>query len=726
MASAGALTTVVAINDKAKNYEYPDIVGCEVDQHNRQHYLRAAAYLNNLAPDVVCVQHEYGIYGGEAGVYLLDLLRNLQPPIVTTLHTILEQPNEQQKAVLGELIQLSETIVVMSQKGKSIIESLYDVSPTKVVVVPHGIPSVQREKVSEPLPGLNLEGRRVILTFGLIAPDKGIENMVRALPAIVDQHPDVMYLVAGATHPHIRAHSGETYRTHLEQLADELGVSPNIRLINQFLKLDELTKLLQTADIYVTPYLKKEQITSGTLAYAYGSGTAVVSTPYWHAEELLADGRGVLVPFRDPEALSREVNTLLEDEKRLKEIQANGFAEGQKIQWPAIGVRYLEVFEEAKAASIRILPSITARTPSWRSEVGVLPNMNFRHLLQMTDDTGIYQHATYSVPNRREGYCTDDNARALRLLVNLSSSCNLEFAESLQTIYLSFLDYALDRKTGRFRNFMSYDRRWLEDAGSHDSHGRALWGLGTVAGSGGLSGPRNLAKCLFEIGLPPTIEFSSLRSWCFTILGLAEFSRGKVPAGEERTVLSFLSKRLHNAFTTVAEPSWQWCEPYLTYDNARIPQAMLAAGKLLEDEQMVSDALRSLDWLLHIQTGADGQFLPIGSDFPYVRGGERPEFDQQPLEATATVDACLDAYNASGHSRYLHEAWRAFAWFTGANISGEPIYNSSTGGCGDGLTRSGVNENQGAESTLAFLSALCSVEYLRENDLLNVERAYLQ
>ena len=568
-------------------------------------------------------------------------------------------------------------------------------------------PTITAETVTtEPfLEKLGLRGKRLILTFGLIAPSKGIENMIAAMPSIVALHPDAHYLIVGATHPHVRKHSSEVYRQSLIDLAANLGVSDNVGFVDRFVSIDELTDFLQASSIYVTPYLTKEQITSGTLAYAFGSGKAVVSTPYWHAEELLAEGRGILVPFRNPEALAREIGALLGDPDRLESVQSRSFEAGLKMVWPVIGREYVDVFEEALGASRIMLRGLPASKTSEGALESFENELMLNHLLVLTDDTGILQHANYTVPNRYEGYCTDDNARLAIVGVKLESEPNhAGLGVWLQHKALSFMQHAWNPENGRMRNFMGYDRVWLEQVGSEDSHGRALWALGVLTDESSIPGVRAVAKGLFLKGLPGVEQFTSPRAIAFALLGLDKVLASSYCVECFRMV-EILGKFLSDLHKKTADSSWPWYENGLAYDNARLPQAMLAAGCMLGDDDMIANAKASLRWLIEVQTDPDGNFLPIGSNGFYSKGGARATHDQQPLEAAATVDACFDVYQLTGDAFWQHEARRAFDWFHGGNTERKCLIDASTGGCKDGLEEGGLNHNQGAESTLAFIAS---------------------
>ena len=696
---------VLAMNDPGKRYAYPSRVRFEIAESDLGAYRQAADYLNVNNVDAVCVQHEYGIFGGKAGSHLLALLRELRMPIVTTLHTILAEPNGDQRQVMDELTRISERIVVMSDMGADLVRDVHGVPERKIDRIPHGIHELPFANGSKD--HLGVEGKTVLLTFGLLSPDKGIENVIDALPAILARHPETVYIVLGATHPHVKAGSGETYRLMLEARARRLGVDSSIIFHNRFVSDAELAEFLSAADVYITPYLKPEQITSGTLAYAVGSGKAVVSTPYWYAKELLADGHGVLVPWRDPGAIAREVNDLLSDDARRMAIRERAFARGRRMVWPAVARQYVESIARAKAERADRLRT-AFQTKTLAARPAELPVVDLTHVRALTDDTGILQHARFSVPRYVDGYCLDDNARAL-LLTALLEEEGTEDRQSLRALssrYLAFVHHAFNTDAGRFRNFMTYGRRWTEERGSEDSHGRALWALGAVVRRSADAGRRSLAGELFHAALPAVTRFTSPRAWSFALLGIDEYLRAFQGDSGVQSTGAELAARLLTRFEDASRGDWPWFEDCVTYSNARLSQAILTAGKWMGNEKMVSVGLRSLDWLVTQQTSPEGYFAPIGSNGFYARGGARAWFDQQPVEACATVSACLDAHRITGNVRWSREASRAFLWFLGQNQRQAIVYDAITGGCRDGLHADRPNENEGAESTLSFLLAL--------------------
>jgi glycosyltransferase involved in cell wall biosynthesis len=699
---------VLAMNDLGKRHAYPPRVRFEIAENDLGSYRRAADFLNVNAVDVVCLQHEYGIFGGKAGSHVLALLRELRMPIVTTLHTVLAEPNPQQRVVMDEIVRFSERLVVMSEQGADLLRKAHEAPESKIDLIPHGIPSVPFESRSKDT--LGVEGKSVLLTFGLLSSDKGIEYVIDALPAILARFPQTVYIVLGVTHPHVKEKQGETYRLMLENRAAQLGVDSAMIFHNRFVSQAELTEFLAAADIYITPYLKEEQITSGTLAYAVGAGKAVISTPYWYAKELLADGRGILVPSRDSQAIAHEVIDLLGDDAKRMAFRKHAADYGRSMVWPAVARRYLESFDRARSEHARRLRSFfQARTLAQRP--ADLPEINLEHLQLMTDETGLLQHGTFSVPRYEDGYCLDDNARAL-VFTALLEDDGAEDASSVRALasrYLAFVNHSFQKSTGRFRNLMSYSRHWIEEVGSEDSHGRALWALGTVVGRSNDPGRQSLAGLLFHDGLPAVATFKSPRAWAYTLIGIDEYLRAFQGDRDVQTFRRQLSERLLGLYRAASSPEWPWFEDQVTYCNARLSQALIASGAWMENEEMVGAGLRSLDWLVSIQRSDDDYFAPIGSDGFYRRGGPRAFFDQQPVEAGALVSACLEAQRVTGDAAWSGHARHAFNWFLGQNQLQQPLYDAGTGGCRDGLHADRVNENQGAESTLSFLLALLAL-----------------
>lgn len=696
----------VAVNDIRGGYEYPDVVRFEIEEQDLPSYLRAADFLNISNVDIVCLQHEFGIFGGPAGSHIMAFLRELRMPVVTTLHTILREPRAEQRRVMQELIALSTRLVVMAGRGRQMLEEIYQAPPTKIDLIPHGIPDVGFVDPTYFKDQFGVEGRTVLLTFGLLSPNKGIEHVLNALPGIVAEFPDLVYIVLGATHPNELREHGEKYRLSLELLAKKNRVEKNVVFYNQFVDIENLKEFIGAADLYITPYLNEAQITSGTLAYTFGAGKAIISTPYWHAAELLDDDRGVLVPFADAPAIAREVIGLLRDDTRRHAMRKNAYKLGREMVWSNAAQQYMRTFELSRLqGASQARKSLATKTLDRKPRE--LPELKLDHLSRMTDSTGVFQHAVFSIPNFSEGYCTDDNARAFVLAVLLGESREEpEAARSLATTSAAFLHNAFDSGTGRFHNHMSFDRRWLDERGSEDCHGRALWALGTGVGSSPLRSFQMMAGQLFALALPACTNFTSPRAWAFGLIGIHEYLRRLSGDSLVTQTRELLTTRLTGLFAQNATPDWCWFEAELSYDNPKLAHALILSGRATGQPEIVELGLRALRWLNEIQTSEKDYFRPIGSNGFYRRGGVRADFDQQPIEAHAMVSACLEAYRATADSWWYQQAQRAFDWFIGWNDLGLELYSPENGGCRDGLHVDRVNGNQGAESTLAFLLSL--------------------
>ena len=714
----------VPVNDIDGCYQYPDVVRFEIEEQDLESYRRAAEFLNASNVDLVSIQHEFGIFGGPAGSHLLALLRELKAPVVTTLHTVLLKPNLDQRRVMQELIAHSTRLVVMTERGQTILREVYQAPPANIDLIPHGIPDVTFVPPDYYKEQFGVGGKKVLLTFGLLSPNKGIEHVLNALPDVLAEFPDLVYIVLGATHPHELRTRGESYRLSLEAIARKNGLENNVIFHNRFVELKELTEFIGAADLYITPYLDEAQITSGTLAYAFGAGKAVISTPYWHAAELLKDERGVLVPFADPRAIAREVSGLLRDETRRNAMSDNAYRLGRDMVWSNTAGLYMRSFELARRQGASA-PRESVAVSGFGHRPHESPELNLDHLYHMTDSTGIFQHASLTAPNLSEGYCTDDNARALILAVLLGQ---LEEApkrvRALATTYAAFLCRAFNPRTARFHNFLSSDLRWLDEQGSEDCHGRAIWALGTAVGRSPHWSSQRMAEQLFVQALPAVTQFTSPRAWAFSLIGIHEYLRRFKGDRLAKDVRQELTERLLTIFDKVAQPGWTWFEDGLTYDNAKLAHALIVSGRATGQGRVYERGIHSLRWLVGVQTSQRGQLRPIGSNGFYKRNGARAAFDQQPIEAQTTVSACLEAYRATADPWWYEQAQCAFDWFLGWNDLGLELYASGTGGCRDGLHADRSNENQGAESTLAFLLSLAEMRLI-QNTVTGAQRAGL-
>jgi hypothetical protein len=607
----------------------------------------------------------------------------------------------------------------MSQLSSQFLQEIFKVPASKIDMVPHGVPDLPFLDPNFYKDRFGVEGKAVLLTFGLLSPNKGIESVIKAMPQILSKHENVVYLVAGATHPHILRREGDKYRASLQALAKEVGVESQVIFHDRFATPEEMAEFIGAADIYVTPYRHEAQVVSGTLAYALGAGKAIISTPYWHAIELLDEGRGALVPFQDPGAIAQKTIELLSTPALRHAMRKRAYLFARDMIWKKSAQGYMASFSRVRSDRMAT-PRVQFSARSTGKSLNQLPELKLSHVNALTDDTGMLQHAIFTIPNRAEGYTTDDNARALIFTVllnqlgvestSLSAAANPDWAFR----YMAFLEHAFNPRLKRFRNFLGYDHQWLEEQGSEDSHGRALWALGTLLGRSGNPGLRGAAGRLFEFSVPAVVEFHSPRACAYALLGIQEYLHSYAGDRDAQRVRSALGQRLLDMYESVHRPEWKWFEDVVAYGNSRLPQALLLAGSACGNEPMISAGLDSLEWLMETQhCPANGHFVPIGSEGFYRQGGEQARFDQQPVEAAGAVSACLQAYRVTGDDRWRVDAWSAFNWFLGDNDLQLPLYDSATGGCRDGLHPDRANQNQGAESTLSFLMALLEMSSLQ-------------
>ncbi len=706
---------IVAMNDREGEYVYGPEVTAEIHQHRREDYRKAVEILNTSRVDVVSLQHEYGLFGGDCGSYVFELLDRLRKPVVCTLHTVLSEPSATQLDVLQRICKRSSVVVVMATRARMLLHERYGVALDHIRLIHHGVPDVPFCACEPFKERFGLTGRPTVLTFGLIGPSKSIEIMLEALAKVVPAHPNVAYIILGETHPAIKRESGELYRLSLERRAVELGIQKNVLFHNRYVCNDDLREYLQAADIYVTPYRRKEQITSGTLAYALASGRAIISTPYWHAQELLANGRGQLVGFDDVDGLAAALGELLDDKEKREKVRRAAYDFGREMVWPRVGGQYVKTFEHARRSFADVARDLIAEQKVLMRLS--LPEVWLDHLFAMTDDTGMLQHALYATPDRRHGYCTDDNARGMIVAAMAWSLFQDERVLPYLHIYLSFLHYAQKPEDGRFLNFMSYDRRWLETDGSDDCQGRVFWALGYLISHAPSQSAGRLATDLFRSSLRalPTLQWP--RSWALGILGLHYYLREHGDDTEARELMTMLANRLSERFAEGSSDDWPWFEDTVTYDNGRIPQALIVSGLALGRKDLVERGLGVLQWLFDVQTAKEGYLSVIGNRGWYRRGGKPAVYDQQAIEPAALIGACKAAYRASGDSRWLVEMRRSFEWYVGRNALGLPMIDFKTRGCRDGLKESGLNENQGAESLLSWLLSLLIMHEMQTGDM---------
>lgn len=696
---------VSALNDNPEGYKYSSDVNFEIKDKNINDFKEAANYLNLSDSDVINIQHEFGLYGGEGGSNILYLINKLNKPIVTTLHTVLENPSKEELRVLQEIGSRSSYLVVQSQRSFDMLENIAKIPKRKIKFIPHGAHDVPFLDPAFYKDKFKLSGKKVILTFGLLGPGKGFEDAVKALKFVLEKYNDVMLIILGATHPNVKKEFGEAYRNSLENLVKNSGLENNVLFINRFVDTKELLEYILMSDVYVSPYKNKEQAVSGTLTYALACGKAIVSTPYWYAEELLQNDKGILVPFNDPASMGAAISDLLLDENKRNRLRKNAYDAGRDLTWENVGKLYTEIFH--KAAEEFKTPKSFPVTSSLNNILPSLPDINLTHMKNMTDCTGIFQHATYSIPNPNHGYCTDDNVRALLVAVIHKIYFSDETINPYINRYLQFVYNAFNEKIGLFKNFMSYERKWLEETGSEDCNGRVIFVFGYLIKNIKSQSILGLVKNLFDVSIKNMTHFKSPRAISYIILGCISYLDKFSGASEIKKILNKLSHRLYDYYIHTKSGDWFWFENSLTYANARLPQALIMAGQCLNKKEYTGSGLESLEWLYDNLYDKEKKYLSlIGNAGWLVKGQAKAKYDQQPVEIPGLIDACYEAYLATNNNMWISNIGTAFSWFLGNNDRQEPMIDFTSGGCYDGLTSTKLNDNQGAESTLSWLSSL--------------------
>ena len=686
---------VIAMDDLEESYTYPAEVKFKIRQDQQEDYLEAARFINLSGADVCILEHEFGIFGGQNGIYVLPLLHRLEIPLIVTLHTVLKTPSYNEKAILTEICKMAAKVVVMTQKAVDFLTAIYAIPPEKIEIIEHGVPDLQftHNTVKKKF---KLEAKKVLLTFGFISRNKGIETGIKALPTLVKKYPETVYIVIGKTHPAVLRHSGEEYRIYLLMLIKKLHLEKHVIFLNEFINEKELFQYLYASDIYITPYLNEAQITSGTLSYAVGSGAAVISTPYWHAEELLADNRGVLFNFNDPEHLCSILMELFDHPEKLEALRENAFAYGQGITWPKTGIKYNNLVSDVLQLSLEEPPNNDGILDPL-----LLPPFLLDHIKRMTDDTGIIQHAKFGIPNLKEGYCLDDNARALLLALMAYKQKRHSLALELSPIYLSYIHY-MQKEDGTFRNFLSFSRNFLDETGSEDSFGRAIWSLGYLLANAPNDAYYQSGKEIFFVAAPNFDKLNSIRSIANTMIGISYYLKRNAHDEAMIAQLRRMALKLVHEYSQHRSDDWHWFESLLAYDNAMLPLSLLHAAGILKDDLITHTAIESMHFLSAI-TLKDGFLSVVGNEKWYVKDGQQSRFAQQPIDALAMVLMFHEAYHLTKDKAYLSQLFTSFMWFLGENDLRMSLYDFETKGCCDGLESDGVNRNQGAESTLAYL-----------------------
>jgi glycosyltransferase involved in cell wall biosynthesis len=693
---------VIALNaDGHNDYEYPSEVKMTIRQQELEDYDKAANFINLSDTDAVILQHEFGIFGGETGIYVLPFIYQLEKPLITILHTVLKSPSYQQKVIIQTIAKRSEKVIVMGKIAIKFLKEVYDIPADKIGFIEHGVPDKEAPELNPVKADPMFKGRKILLTFGLISRNKGLETVVRALPKIAENHPDVLYMILGNTHPGILKNSGEEYREYLVELAEELNVKDKLVFVNRYVAEDDLINYLSAADVYVTPYLNEAQVTSGTLAYAVGAGAAVVSTPYWHAKELLDGNRGRLFNFKDEDNLSDIINELLDDPYKLTALKTKAYNYGLNLRWPVIGRKYIDVVNTA----IRNV-DLADRSLKRTIDIKGLPEFSLDYVNRLTDSTGIIQHAKYGIPNWKEGYCIDDNSRAL-IMALMANELNYDGAIDLLPNYLGFIHY-LQNDDGSFRNFLSYSREYLDEIGSEDAFGRTIWSLGYLINHAPSHSYREFGQELFCKAIPHFKNLRYLRGIANTLIGVTYYLKTHPGDPVMQKEMNRLTALLVEAYRENEDDAWHWYENYLTYDNAILPLALLHSAEITENVEVYDIAFKSISFLEALTLKA--KYLnPVGNNGFYFKNGKMPLYDQQAIETMAMGLMYAQAYKMTKDAKYLKRIYAVHSWFLGENSLWAPLYDADTKGCSDGLQLRGVNRNQGAESTLAYLISYLAV-----------------
>ena len=686
---------VIAMNDHEQTYDYPEEVKLTIREDHQRDYLSAVKFINLSGADFCILEHEFGIFGGHNGIYVLPLLHRLEIPLIVTLHTIIKTPSYNEKAVLTEICKMASRIVVMSHKAIGFLTTIYNVDKRKIAYIDHGVPDIQFNQ-HQSKKEFNLMDKKVLLTFGFISRNKGIETVIKALPKVVEKYPEVFYMILGKTHPNVFRYSGEEYRIYLQHLVKSLNLSEHVFFLNEYIDQKELFKYLSASDIYITPYLNEAQITSGTLSYAIGAGSAVVSTPYWHATDILANGRGRLFDFNDSEGLSTILIELFDKPDVLKMLRKKAYNYGREITWPKTGEKYIALSKKILTDKhVAIVKRETILDPL------LLPQFSLAHIKRLTDDTGIIQHAKFGIPNLKEGYCLDDNARALLMVLMAYRQKKNTLALDLAPIYLSYIHY-MQNKDGTFRNFLSFNRNFLDERGSEDSFGRTIWALGYLLANAPNDAYYQTGKLIFFNAAPNFEKLQSPRGIANSMVGISYYLRSNPTDDSMIERLRNLAKELIRLYEESSSPAWKWFEPLLAYDNGMLPLALLHSAELLNDDEIARVAVETMDFLTEI-TLKDGYLSIIGNEKWYKKAGERSMFAQQPVDALAMVLMYHQAFHLKNDKEYLNKLFTSFMWFLGENDLRMTLFDFETKGCCDGFERYGVNRNQGAESSLSYL-----------------------
>ncbi|MBN2412890.1 glycosyltransferase [candidate division KSB1 bacterium] len=709
---------IIAMNPPYKHFNYPDPVKYSINQQQQKEYIKAADYINNSHADICLLQHEFGIFGGNSGVYILPLIHRIDVPLVTVMHTVLKAPNYHEKEIIKKIGERSVKVIVMSKHAIQLLIEIYKIPMNKIIIFHHGVPDFQIVDKKDLREKYHLNHRKVLLTFGLLNRNKGIETVLHALSQVVRKHPALLYIVLGKTHPNILRETGEEYRESLLKMVHDLKLEDNVLFIKNFVSQKTLMEYLSAIDIYITPFLNEAQITSGTLSYAVGAGAAIISTPYWHARELLADGRGCLFDFNDSQKCAQIVEHLLDNPDKIEALREKTRAFGENFKWAKVGGKYLELFNQVSNQQ----PYHIQSNP--QNRLLKLPTLSLDHVYRLTDQTGILQHAKSFVPNLKEGYCLDDNARALLMINKYYNLKKDHKAIDLMAIYLSFIHY-MQQEDGSFRNFLNYEKEIVDSKCSEDVFGRTLWALGYLIRYKPKDALYQAALEIFFNAIPNITKINSVRCLATTIIGTGHFLHR---LRNEKMMIKYLrdlTEKMMFKYKINRTSEWCWFEDILTYDNGILPLSLFYAYEILGDPEILNIAQESVNFLDRI-VFRNKYLSSVGSNGWYKKGEQCAKYAQQPINAMALVLMYEKAYRVTKSKIYYDRMVDSFLWFIGKNELDISLYDDGTKGCCDGLESYGVNINQGAESTLSYLLAYLSIISAEDPNEKEKQYAYSQ
>ncbi len=690
---------VIALNDPESHYKYNNKVIFQITRNSKESYIRIAKELNE-SPEykLICIQHEFGLFGGEYGSDLLYFLDAIEKPVIVTFHSVLPHPDEERRKIVKQIATKASAIIVMAQVAIDILNKDYGIERSKIYLIHHGTPNVKFSPPDQYKKKIGLDGRTIIFTFGLLSRGKGIEYMIRALPPLVEKYPKLLYFISGETHPNVRREEGESYRNELIDLVKKLGLQNHVKFQDRYVDVKELADpYILACDIYAFTNLEKEQITSGTLAYALSCGRPIVATPATYTKELLAQDRGiVLKKTKSPEEFTKALNKLLSNTETRENMSEAAYAFGRQMIWSNVARRHLSVFNRV----VQLREEITKK----------YPKIKLNHLKNLTDNFGCLQFCKAVVPDKRSGYTLDDNARALIIAVLYNTFQDSDLSFKLAKKYLKFIEHT-QTEDGYFHNTFMNRNKKVEDF-SEDAFGRAIWALGYTVNTSKNKKIQGKSEDLFDKAFPNITKLKSPRAKAFAIIGLYHHYE-KYGRKRDLDLIKTFADSLVDLYESNASDEWQWFEKNLTYANAKLPEAMFLAYKSTKKEKYLEVAESTLHFLSDIVFIED-ELHPIGQNGWFNKEGKRSFFDQQPIDASSMVHAYLTAYKITNDKHYYEKAILAFNWFLGRNHLKQMLYDEVTGGCYDGLGKHALNLNQGAESTIAYLLSRLMLEEIKK------------